>query len=215
MIEFKLGEFYQNKTAKYLIPILNSFTNTFKLSYKKVRTSLVGVAIGDLSYDYAKGIQSKNCLFMVYDLNGMYNAKDGKYIDAHKSRQNLANYLKYLRSQEYYVDDYVHKIGEYHCVIIKLPNEFEPTLDMFFKSQFSQMYNESMLERLMIKTKDEQGKIGHVYGVLTKHPDYRSTFQDALNSYFNTSVVIDDDRELDLPVKLEDEILDYHKKHLL
>ena len=110
MIQFKLGQFHMNKTAKYLVPILNSFDNPFKVQYKKARKSLVCTAIGDILYDAAKKQYHKYCLFFVYDINGEY--KDNEYVDIHKSRQDLNSYIEYVRTRHFYLDDYINSLEE-------------------------------------------------------------------------------------------------------
>lgn len=211
MIQFKLGQFYHNKSAKYLIPILNSYSNTFKIIYKKVRPSLICSAIGDVCYEYAKGKDSYGFLYFVYDINGSY--VDNKYVDAVKSRQNLLRYLDYVRTMHFYIDDYAYEVGRYHCVVLKIPDAFISSYDMFLESKYSLMYTDEQLKQLFIKNKSNT-EISHVYGVLTKHPDYRKTFETKLNEYFGTTIEVDDDRELDLPLDLNKEILNkWMKKH--
>lgn len=215
MIEFKLGNFFQNKTARYVLPILNSFPNSFKINYQKVKTGLVCTAIGDVCYDYAKGKSVEHCLFMVYDINGLYSISENKYVDAHKCRQNLMSYIRFLKKEPYYLDDYVIQVGMYHCIVIKLPDTYKPTIQRFITSKYSTMYTNQQLSALLIKEKNDKGQFNAVFGVLTKHPDYIKIFQEKLNEHFNTNIVIEDDRELDLPINLNEEVLNNNKRTLL
>lgn len=215
MIEFKLGNFWHNKTSRYVLPILNSYPNTFKVNYQKVKPGLVGTAIGDISYDYAKGKTTEHCLFLVYDINGLYSEKEQKHVNAFKARQNLLAYIKFLKKEPYYLDDYVIKVGLFHCIVIKLPDVYKPALTEFTKSSYSTMYSKIDLQILMIKEKTDKGQINAIYGVLSKHPDYVKIFQKKLNEHFNTNIVIEDDRELDLPLNLNDEVINNDKRSLL
>lgn len=204
MIKFKLGKFYYNKTAKYLVPILNSFDNPFKVQYKKARKSLVCTAIGDILYDVAKRKTHKYCLFFVYNINGEY--KDNEYIDIHKSRQDLNSYIEYVRTRHFYLDDYIFVVNKYHCVVLSIPDVYKDSLDFFLNSQYSLMYDNHQLQECLIKS---TSNASNIYSVLTKQPEYKKIFEQKLNEYFNTSIAIDDDREFDLPVKLDNEILNY------
>lgn len=215
MIEFKLGNFFHNKTSRYVLPILNSFTQTFKVNYQKVKVGLVGTAVGDICYDYAKGKATEHCIFMVYDINGLYSEKDKKYVDAHKARQNLLSYIRFLKKEPYYIDDYVIKVGLYHCIVLKLPDMYKRSLKEFYNSSYSTMYSKVDLHTLLIKEKTDKGQLNAIYGVLSKHPDYVKVFQQKLNDYFNTNIVIEDDRELDLPINLNEEVLNNDKRTLL
>jgi hypothetical protein len=214
MIEITLGKFYtRNKTAKYLLPIVDSYSNEFKYQFKNVNKGLLASAIGDVKYDSAKGKATEYALFMLYDINGAFDVNVRQHTEPLLGRTMFNQFLKYCRSYTHYVDDYYFRpftdtgFNQQHlcCIITKIPKKYHVAYDRFLQSAYSKMYNEEELATLHISPVRGDNKSNPIWKILTKDAGYKKEFERNVNEYYGTNVVIDDDREFDLPVRKSDE----------
>lgn len=215
MIEITLGKFYmRNKTAKYILPIVDTYSNEFKYQFKNVNRGLLASAIGDIKYDDAKGKVTEYALFLLYDINGAFDANTRQHVEPLLGRTMFNQFLKYCRSYTYYLDDYYFRpftdtpnFKEQHlcCVITRVPKKYHGAYDKFLQSAYSRMYNEEDLKALHVVPVRADNKANPIWKVLTKDASYKKEFERNVNDYYGTNVVIDDDREFDLPIRKADE----------
>lgn len=215
MIELKIGRLFNNKTGNYLSPILNSFDKNFTSFFYGVKNHIRCFAIGDIKYEKVKKIGEQYLLFVILDKLGPYDVKKEMYISSDIGIKNFNNFLYYARTTEYYFDDYAfnpNSLNE-HCLVLRLPEKWHSSYKYFLNSAYSKMYSLEDLKECKISPLLRNGKNNFVYQVLTKDPNYRDIFFKKLNEHFGSNVVFDleDDREFELPIKKENEILNYEK----
>jgi len=219
MIEIELGRFYaRNKTARYILPIVDAYSNEFKYQWRNVNPGLLASAIGDVKYDKAKGRQVDYALFMLYDINGAFDVNSREYKDTLLGRTMFNSFLKFCRKYTHYIDDYYFtgfqqgsRISQQHlcCVITAIPKRYHGAYDNFLKGAYSKMFSSDDLQSLFITPKRADGKTNPIWSILTKDKEYRKQFEAVVNETFNTNVTIADDRELDFPLRMEDEKLNW------
>ena len=208
LVESIPNEFTPNRTSKYLLPIINTFDPIFINNFTKISSFLRVTTIADVLY----GNIRRPALFLLFDRNGAFNKTTFQYIDSVGNKKKFQAYLKYIRSHQYYIDDYIYGDirGDVHCIIIQIPNAFINAYNAFSESRYSEMYTEEELKTIGI-SKVKNNKPNTTYQVLTKDVNYIPIFQNILNTLFTTNIVIDDNRELDLPLSYDTktEILNY------
>lgn len=215
MIEITLGKFYtRNKTARYIFPIIESYSKEFLYQFQQTSKGLLATAIGDIKYDDAKGTKTQYALFMLYDINGAFDVNAKQHAEPILGRTKFNEYLKFLRTYTHYLDDYyfrsfteVPSFRHSHlcCVVVKIPSKYHKAYDNFLKSAYSKMYTPEDLRNLAIFADFPDKRPNPIWSVLTKDKEYRQVFERNVNERFNTNVIIEDDRELDFPLKTEDE----------
>jgi len=199
-MEPQKGMFQANKTSMYLLPILKTYSDGFLKPFAELTGHLLCISIADVLYQRATDIKIPS-FFFLFDKNGPYDINNHQYYNPEKYKQLFLNCLKKIRKQSCYVDDYIYGDlrGDTHCLVVKIPDKFINTYEAFFQSKYSEMYTEEQLKTLAIP-KLRQNKPNRIYQVLVKDPEYVPEFQTLLNDIFGTNIVIDDDRELDLPI---------------
>mgnify|MGYP001180767525 CR=1 FL=1 len=204
----ELIEFTPNRTSRYLLPIINTFDATFINNFAKISSFLRITTIADVLY----GDTKRPALFLLFDRNGAFNKTTFQYIDSVGNKKKFQTYLKYIRTHQYYIDDYIYGDirGDVHCIIIQIPNAFINAYNAFNESRYSEMYTEDELKTVGI-LKIKNNKPNPTYQVLTKDVNYIPVFQNILNTLFTTNVVIDDNRELEFPLSynIQTEILNH------
>jgi hypothetical protein len=100
-------------------------------------------------------------------------------------------------------------------LILKIPDEFKGIIERFKKGQYSLLYTENQILTYVTTSKltkvRSQLFLKPSYSVITKDSSYFPTFSKKLKIEFNLDHYPDvsDGRELELPPKLEKEILNY------
>lgn len=175
----KLGNIVINPTARFLAPILSTFTTQFLQNFNLIRTSLLGFAIGDLSYDKAKKQTHNYFLFIVVSVNGVYDTKKNRFLSSKQSRIVLKQVLGYFKTTSYYYDDYIYD-DNIHVIVIKLPQEFNQAYDNFIKGKYSAMYSDAEIKILF----SDKNNIA----ILKKLPEYKETFKEKIKQRFGVSI---------------------------
>lgn len=218
MIEITLGKFYaRNKTARYILPIIESYSNEYKYQFREINPGLLASAIGDIKYDAAKGKKTEYALFMLFDINGAFDVNTRQHSQPILGRTKFNGFLKWVRNYTYYVDDYYfrelsetradNKQNHLCCVITKIPKRYHGAYDRFLESAYSKMYSEEDLRSLHILPNLADKRANPIWSILTKDSAYKKEFERSVNAQFGTNVVIQDDRELDIPIRKKDEWL--------
>lgn len=198
----QLGQLVINPTARFLTPILNTFTSTFLQHFQLVRGHLLGFAVGDLCYDKAKKRVHKYLLFTAFSVNGIYDVKKKRFLNTKAGRQVFKSFVEFLKKTRYYYDDYIYD-DNIHVVIISLPEEYNTTYDNFIQGIYSKMYKDNQIKMLF----QDKGNIA----VLKKLPEYREVFKEKVKRQFSVefgsykstvsddNVTVPDDAELEFP----------------
>lgn len=214
MITMQPGEVFMNKTYKYLLPIINTYSKEFIHHYNTVSESLLACGINDVKYELATMEKNTHLLFLIYDTNGKFDPVKKMYKDLKLSKSNFNKYLSFVRSYTHYINDYYfdNVRGNRHCVVFKVPTKYKQAYDKCLESKFSLMFTKSELTELKINPKTRSGKPDLRYLVLTKDNSYRQQFEELVNKTFDTNITLEQDVELDFPFIKGNEIFNYKIK---
>lgn len=180
---------YPNKTKKYLAPILRYYGNTFATYY--IQLNKVAFGINDMVAIKSNHIIEK-AIFILF-----------------KVSPEFSPFLKWIRTQEYCIYDYVYDIvhyGKYHMIIISYPELYSKSYLKFLEGKYSEMFEKKELE--LFFRNDTTIKI------LTKDKDYKEEFKKQLQKEFNYFDYIPDNYcdELDIKFSEKQEIFNYKLK---
>jgi len=175
-----------NRTLKYLKPYIEILSKPLQEVHDKLQK--VGYYIGDVIYDQ----EITNKLFIICRVN-----------------EDFEILLEKMSKTKEYLDDYVYD-EHHHIIVVGFPNS--TAFNAFSEGKYSEMYTKSELNNITeISQIFDLGygmKVRHsTWRVLTKDQSYRRIFQHKLYEEFGTSIIINDDRELDLPINEEEEVL--------
>lgn len=215
MIQVELGKFYtKNKTVRYLLPVINTYSNEWKYQFKNANAGLLAVAVGDIKYDSAKGIKTEYALFMLFDINGQFDVNKRSHTDPMLGRTIFNAFLKQARKSIHHIDDYyfnpIHngtKQNHLCCVVTKVPKKYKKSYDAFLQGAYSKMYSDDDIKELGIAKKLSDDSISPIWSVLKKDKQYKKHFEQIINDKFDTHITIEekDERELDFPPKISEE----------
>ncbi len=198
----QLGQLVINPTARFIAPIMNTFTSTFLQNFNLIRGHLLGFAIGDLLYDKAKKRVHKYLLFTAFSVNGIYDTKKKRFLNYKAGRALFANFLTFLKKTRYYYDDYIYD-DNIHVIVFALPEEYNITYEKFLQGKYSQMYKDNQIKLLF----QDKGNIA----ILKRLPEYKEVFKEKVKRQFSVEfgsykshvkdedVIVDDKTELELP----------------
>ena len=176
---------YDNKTHRYLLPELYLRNVQDLLRLNKL---FCGCFIGDFIYSRYRGDIS-NCMFMVYAVNNKYK------------RTLFDNTIKKIRKSKYYIEDYPLegvKNRKTHVIIITVP---EIKYTHFKWSEYSLMYTPEELDKM------ELSEMSIIRKVLQKDIKYKQFFMERIRQEYDVSISLDDDREFDSPINVQEEFL--------
>ena len=110
--------------------------------------------------------------------------------------------LEELRNREDYIADYKYDFGEdLHVVLFEVPVKWQKAVTHFLNSEYSKIYTINELKRFGMDRNDD------IYKILTKDPSRIPFFEKSLNTIYGTSIKVEDDRELLLPIDIDKEVL--------
>lgn len=209
-----------NRTNKYLWPCVNLFGRTFLkelngltnyVSGYQIGQSVLFTSIGDVLYYRAKGFEIKELLFVVFDTRGCYNDEKDMYINVEKGKTCFKDFLKYIRTNKHYEDDYWYDSNQ-HCVVFNLES-LSKVYWNFFYSKYSKMYSKTTLKEIGITPKK------YIKGKQEINPEYAVLIGDAqvgwiqlktkIYESFGVDIVPDNPDEFDIPWFLQEEFLNY------
>lgn len=183
---------YPNKTRKYLLPCLKEYGTDFMFRLNNVFKIATG--IGDIITDDC-GFHHEKHIFIL--------------IDSSISTKFFIDFLKWIKDQSMYEDDYVFdniQRSTYHMVVLKIPEKFYQTLDYFKQGKYSHMYDMETIEAYFEKLPDSKK-------VFIKDHDYKITFTERVNIRFGTTITPDEwHGELEFPPTAKTEIFNHHLK---
>lgn len=198
-IKIQIGKIFMNRTRKYLFPLVKQYGSDFTFRINSLFK--VAMGIGDIVAEKCGFVHEKHLFILV----------DSKY-EPHIFRKTL----EMLRQHPAYEDDYVFgniSNSRFHMIVIKIPEEYLPTLQMFKESKFSKMYSEQDIRKLFNfeKRKGTDRKLYEsAYRVLIHDHNYKIEFAQQLRDEFDIPDIsvtdIADDKEYDLPIKKIEEV---------
>jgi hypothetical protein len=185
-MEVSKNQIFQNKTRKYLLPILKEYGDIFTGKFNSIFK--VACGIGDIVIENS-GINYERHLFILVDT-----------VVAHKF---FNKFLDWVKTQPYYEDDYVYgniQKSRLHMIVLKIPEKFYESLETFKKGKYSKMYNYESIEKYFNNHPD-------IKRVLIRDHNYKLEFIGKLNKEFGTDITdfTIEDYELDLPIDNKEE----------
>lgn len=187
LIKIEDNTCYENRTKKYLMPLLKSYEILTKYFH-----SIEKIAYGINDIIVLKcGVQYKNCIFILF--------KNSDSIFTH-------NLLKTLKEESFYVDDYSFDNVlnfKYHMLVLKFPIEYENSYKLFEKGKYSKMFTKKEIQTFFKKE--------DTISILKKELEYKDIFKKKLQSEFNYVDYIPDYlcEEYDLPISQRQEIFNF------
>jgi len=172
MYEKHIGnKFYINKTLRFLVHVLYEKDINFLNYYNNLFKFAVGV------YDWKRKLKFENNLYIMFNLK--FNIS------------TLNKFLKFIRNQKYYVDDY--KISEKALILVVKVNE--SVFYNFVEGNYSNMYSDNLIENLYFKKNDKSILKGVGNNLL----------KNELKSFFNVELNSINAKEKSLPPTFEEE----------
>lgn len=180
-IKMEDGKIIQNKTRKYLAPILKCYGDIFTGKFNSVFK--VACGIGDMAVQNS-GINYERHLFIL--------------MDASIGTRHFLSFLDWVKEQDYYEDDYVYGNilkSNLHMIVLKVPEQFYDSLETFRQGKYSKMYDYQSIQTYFDNNPD-------VMKVLIKDSNYKVEFIGEVNKLFGTEIDNFDikDYELDFPL---------------
>lgn len=211
-MNFIRGEIFDNKTNKYLKPILNdgAYYPTYLKNY--LLKNYCGCFIADLQY--SELFPDQYLLFIVVDINGEYVDKMQQYRSIERGRRDYKEFLKQWQTKKvggYKVYDYVWgdlDKSHRHVFVLNIEN-YKEAKDYFDKGQYSKMFNQAELKKLNI-TKTKGGKLSRLYATFTKSESAKQLFKERVEKEFGTvlnDVEVEQVDEFDTPPLKRNEVL--------
>jgi len=218
MIKLIPGKLYSNKTLLYIYPILNSLGNEFVRQWNPVSQSALTYAIQDYLYNDAKGVEHvETALHVVLDRYGKYSHAKQAYLNPKLGEKLVSGFLSYFKTHPAYIDDYIFdsvRNPTKHVVVISLGEKWRETFKQFRSSNYDKMYTKIQLGECHLAPTIGD-KRNPIFDVLTRNPEHLELFKRKLEKYFNmkkdTLADTNEFDQYDLPINLEDEILNYRK----
>lgn len=200
-MEIEIGKLYKNKTFNFLVPIFTDYPVSFK---QKMEQQVFKLAYGihDRVLDNTEIIGAdKRPIFILCD----------------KLAGNFDNYIDWLKSQDYYITDYVAGTNinsRYHMVVIDTIKPYHKAYDKFCLGLYSEMYDEDQLKRLFTNKKNLNSE---AISILTKDTFAQNKFIKKINNIFGEQIQSVDEfyeplKECELSYKItaDEEIFNYN-----
>lgn len=210
-----------NRTRRYLYPIINSFGKTFLrelleiTSYTRaeIGQTVLSVNLCDLIYYRCKGFN--NHLFMIFDTRGVYDFNKGKHVNPIEAKKRFLNFLMFTRNNKNYAADYQFEYGKKHCIVFEIPLEYRKSYEKFLKGQYSQMYSLEQISELGFQPFLKVGKSNtpepnRNYVVLTKNKDLgKVVLKHAVQEAYGVSEPPENPSEYDILWETSEEVLNF------
>lgn len=191
-MKFKVGIYYQNKTRKYLLPVVKGYGQ--QLIQKLSALSKIAVGVNDAVIP--ENMNLDNHVFILVNTN--------------IKKDTFINVLTWLKDKDYFklhysFDDIVD--GYQEMLVIKLPENHKGTHDHFINSEFSKMYTKETINKYFKKDDIR-------YGVLVRSDNATKSFVDKINKEHYTDLKYEEfTDEIEFFIKEEEEIFNYNLIH--
>ncbi len=191
-MEIKIGNFYINKTRRFLYPCLKGYGDPFVTKFNLTYKLAVGIhdSIVEDTFSY-----KENKLYILF--NTVYNPK------------NFESFLKWVKTEPYFIYDYIfskdYKQNRMKMVILQVPSEYEDAYQAFLRGEYSKMYTKNQLDTLF-KQKDSED-----YHILCNSLSARKKMSVKIQEEFD---IFDDisylkSSESELPLKNREEVFNF------
>lgn len=189
-MEIKIGEYYVNKTWRFLMPCLRGHGDEFVKRFNPLFK--LGVGIFD---SFAQGnpwTKGRNIyiLFDKYYLPRQFN-----------------DFLEWIKQQSYYRFDYCPEAdiisSRKHMVVLHIPEVFNDAYDHFLQGSYSTMYLDSEIGILFSNSERQQEK-----KILTRDSSILDDYVKKVNDRFGTNATNSDFQisEYEFPLQKDEEI---------
>lgn len=182
-----------NKTKRFLSPCLKAYGPEFEKQINSVFK--VAMGIGDLILIENK-VNYEQHIFIL--------------IDTKQATNHFKTFIEWIRYEDMFEDDYVYdniSNGQYHMVVIKLPEQCYEPLVKFRHSQFSSMFTKDEVYKYFERNQEKL--------ILIKDNQYKIEYTKQLNKLFGTQVHHNDlQGELEMPIQKDEEIFNNHLKKI-
>ena len=189
-MNIKIGDFYVNKTWKYLMPCLQGYGDAFVQKFNPLFKLAVG--IHDKTVD-GTFLEKGHNIFILCD---------SKYLE-----KDFESFLLWVRTQEYFVADYCFDAdftkSRKRMIVLQVPENFKKTYEHFIKGEYSKMYDEDV-----VKTLFGSGNKDQEFKILTLDSSLKGDFIKRVNEEFGTSVYKFDEelKEYEFPLVTKEEV---------
>lgn len=185
----------QNKTKKYLTPILTEYGEEFKRRFNNVLK--VAIGIGDVVVENCGYKHEKHLFILINTLIGNNN-------------QFFLDFLTWIRHQStIYQDDYVFdniQKSSLHMIVIKFPEKYYESFETFKIGEYSKMFDRATIDKFF-------DKLPTIKKVFIKDHEYKYYFVGKLNRLYSTNIDAKDyTGELELPITDKTEKFNHHLK---
>lgn len=192
-MQIQSGKLYENRVWKYLYPCIKGHGATL-VNYLSSFVKLA-IGIGDSS------IRVKdNCLFILIQTS----IKTGTITQRKDYRDNFIKFLDWVKYQNYYVKDYIYENkdeAETHMVVLKIPEEYTESFNMFVEGSYSKMFTEKQINYLFPLVEDNNNpslmkrneRISSARSVFSKKPHRLEEFKNIVNKEFHRAETVRED----------------------
>lgn len=192
-MKLEIARFYENKTRLFLLPSLFDYGKEFQIRFNRQYKFAVGI------HDTSLNLHNKTEQALIYIL-----------FDKELSKRYFSEFIDWLKSQPYYVMDYVSSPdlnSRKHMVVLKIPERHQSDYEHFMSGRYSQMYSEKDRNDYFKKyNKDKALK------VLDKTHDALLDYINMVNSTFDHKLTPEDAKdhnEYHFPLSPQEEIFNY------
>lgn len=194
-MRINFGKLLVNRTRKYLYPVITFYGDKFVNIMNGFHKA--GIGIGDMILERS-GFHYEKHLFILVNVAITY-----------QHGNNFYDMLDVVREHPSYEKDYRYDIkGEYHMIVIRIPEKYTESVEKFRKSKFSKMFNDDEIDRFFRNSNPE------IRDILKKNKNYRPEFSKLIMTEFRMKKdEVHPDAltgELDFNIKDKDEKFNYH-----
>jgi len=212
MINFSDDKIFDNRTYKYLFPLLRTYGQGFCTNFSKLFK--LGIFIGDMNYYTVK----PTVVPSLYVVVRLPRIKDHRMSDNDRAYLEwFTNFKQFLRHQQYYETDYSIDVDK-HMFVFKLLNNLSNVIDNFLMGKYSQMFTKEQVNKYFTFTlgqtaieKERNKATEEIRSILLHDNTYAQTYLDKINKQFGTTLKLENNVnwEFDTPPNLSEEILNY------
>lgn len=209
MIKFNENRIFQNKSYKYLFPLVRNYGLNFITRFNNVMK--LGVFIKDMNYSNPR--VKSHCLYFV-----IKSPDENNVIKRYEFELNAFNdFVEFVKYQQYYVTHYPIDINKY-VFVLKVNSELNQAIDEFIGGRFSKMFTkEDVINYYPLIKGDSQNAIDYNEKIIEKrmillHDNaYAQTYLDKVNENFETKLTLEDivNWEFDEKPNMQNEVLNY------
>lgn len=192
-MKLEIGKFYSNKTRTFLLPCLLENGPEFQMRFNRVYKFAVGIHDTSLNNH---NLTEQPLLYIL--------------LDKELSRMYFTEFVNWLKSQPYYVTDYVSSpdlSSRKHMVVLRIPELYYNAYQAFMSGKYSEMYTE---EQKNVLFREHHRK--EALKVLDKTHDALLDYVNKVNSIFEHNLTpkeAEEHNEYEFPLIPQHEIFNY------